>query len=224
MASFMARFHCKKSLLLLYYSRQQLFPEYKGAVLSLNNYSQRVTSHNNKQYVTGRALDTERFLSDPVYSQALDALVIACVDILPIHGEQVLLGRRSWEPQQDWWCFGGRMHKGELYQIAAQRNVQRELFQGVSKITVHPDRFTLVGVYNLLWSTRAQEPAENGCHMISITMMLSLTEEEISFLCPNEEYHDVKWALFDEITLSTDKYHPCLVQMVKDVVALRAFH
>ncbi|HTK11078.1 MAG TPA: NUDIX domain-containing protein [Ktedonobacteraceae bacterium] len=192
--------------------------------MSFHNYSQLVTPHPNKQYVTGKEIATGGLLPDAIYSQALDTLVIACVDILPVHGERILLGRRSWEPQQDWWCFGGRMRKGELYQIAAQRNALRELFCDTEKIEIDPDRFTLIGIYNLLWDTRAQAPTENGCHMISITMMLPLTENEIPFLCPNEEYHDVQWALPDEITSRADIYHPCLIQMIRDASTQRGFY
>ena len=114
------------------------------------------------------------------------------------------------------------MHKGELYQISAARNVKRELFQGVDEIEIHPDRFFLVDVYNMIWDKRAQEPVENGCHMLSVMMMLPLTDAEVAFLHPNEEYYDIRWILPDEIIQHPDTYHPCLRQMVKDIVELTA--
>jgi ADP-ribose pyrophosphatase YjhB (NUDIX family) len=175
-----------------------------------------VTIYNHRQFITGEVLLSEEFLPDSVYSQALDALVIGCVDVIPIHNGQMLIGLRNWEPQPDWWCFGGRMRKGEQYQIAAARNVRRELFHERDEIEINPDRFNLVGIYNLIWNKRAQKPVQNGCHILSVTMMLSLTDTEIALLRPNEEYRNIRWVLPDEIIQSPHAYHPCLVQMAKD--------
>lgn len=174
--------------------------------------------HKDRQFITGKEIKPGDFLQDHIYSQALDALVIACVDVIPLHNGHILIGRRSWEPQPDWWCFGGRMRKGELYQIAAVRNVKRELFHGIDDIEIDPDRFVLAGVYNLIWDRRAQDPVENGCHMLSVTMMLSLTNAEVASLHPNEEYHDIRWILPNDLLNAPSAYHPCLVQMTRDIV------
>ena len=112
------------------------------------------------------------------------------------------------------------MRKGELYQAAAGRNVKRELFQDIDGIKLDTNRFVLVGIYNLIWDKRAQEPVENGCHVLSVTMMLPLTDDEVACLCPNEEYRDIRWVFPDEIILMPAVYHPCLVQMARDVIQL----
>ncbi len=182
------------------------------------SYWQHVTVHRDRQFITGQEPKSGIFLPESVYSQALDTLVVGCVDIIPVYYGHMLIGLRTWEPQLDWWCFGGRMHKGELYQIAATRNVKRELFHSVDKIEIDPSRFVLVGVYNLIWDKRAQELVENGCHMISVTMMLPLTDTEFASLHPNEEYQDIHWVLPDEIIHKPDTYHPCLLQMAKYLV------
>lgn len=114
------------------------------------------------------------------------------------------------------------MRKGELYQVAAARNIKRELFSGLDEIEIHPDRFVLVGVYNLIWDKRAQERVENGCHMLSVTMLLPLVDAEVASLHLNEEYSDARWVLPDEIIHHANAYHPCLVQMAKDVAELMA--
>lgn len=184
------------------------------------NYELPVTVHTYNQFISGNMHKVGGFLPASTYSQALDTLVVGCVDIIPVHRGRVLIGQRSWQPQPDWWCFGGRMHKGELFQIAAARNVERELFHKADRIKISPDRFKLVGVYNLIWNKRAQEPIENGCHVISITMMLPLTDEEIAHLHPNEEYRKICWIQPVEIIDGPELYHPCLVQMARDILPL----
>ena len=179
--------------------------------MDATNYWQSVTVHTNTQFITGKEPEVGGLLPDAVYSQALDSFVIACVDIIPMYIGNMLIGLRSWEPQPDWWCFGGRMYKGELYQAAAARNLKRELFYTLDEIEFDPSRFTLMGIYNLIWDERAQVPVENGCHTISITMMLPLTDSEFASLHPNEEYRETRWITPSEIIHSSDVYHPCLV-------------
>lgn len=181
---------------------------------------QSVIVHPDRQYTTGAVSKQEGRLPDQDYSKALDILVIGCVDIIPIYQERMLIGLRSWEPQPDWWCFGGRMQKGELYQMAAVRNVKRELFFNTDGVDIDPDRFGFVGVYNLIWGRRAQYPVENGCHMLSITMMLILTDKEVNSLSLNEEYRASRWVDPVQIIEDSDTYHPCLIQMAKDVSKL----
>jgi len=190
--------------------------------LDSTNYWRLVTVYDDKQFITGKEREPGDFLPDSVYNQALDTLVIGCADVIPMYNGRILIGLRTWEPQRDWWCFGGRMRKGELYQTAAVRNTKRELFQDVDEIEIHANRFVLLGIYNLIWDKRAQEPVENGCHMLSVTMLLPLTDAEVAYLHPNEEYDAIRWILPDEIIYHPDAYHPCLVQMAKDVVGLIA--
>ena len=49
------------------------------------NYWQRVTVHSNRQFITGQEFKSGRDLPDSVYTQALDTLVVACVDIIPVY-------------------------------------------------------------------------------------------------------------------------------------------
>jgi len=186
------------------------------------NHRQIVTVYGDKQYITGKdhKPGDYQYLPESIYNQALDTLVIGCVDVVPMYNGRILIGLRAWEPQRDWWCFGGRMRKGEFYEVAAARNVKRELFPGVDEMEIHPNRFVLVGVYNLIWDRRAQEPLENGCHMLSVTMLLHLIDSEATSLRPNEEYCETRWILPDDIIHHPNAYHPCLVQIAKDVAEI----
>src|SRR6185312_13137799 len=110
----------------------------------------------------------------------------------PVYRGRMLIGRRTWPPQADWWIFGGRMQRGELYQQAAVRNILRELFRG-GQVTLESDRFRVIGVYNLIWDQRAQEPSDAGCQHLSVTMMLRLTRQEVNCSTPHEEHIEVRW-------------------------------
>ncbi len=179
-----------------------------------------ITTYPDRQFRTGEGSTGTGWLPDTVYSQALDALVIACVDVMPFYRGRMLIGRRRWQPQADWWIFGGRMRKGELYQQAAERNIMRELFSSSDNHIIELDRFRTVGIYNLIWDQRAQEPSNAGCQHISVAMMIRLTRQEASSIRPNEEFSETQWVHPHDIFARADLHHPCLVQMTRDALRI----
>jgi ADP-ribose pyrophosphatase YjhB (NUDIX family) len=178
------------------------------------SYWQPVKEYPNLQYVTGTAQKSGTFLSDSTYSEALDALVICCADAAVLHQGLWLIAKRAWEPQSDWWVIGGRMRKAELIEQAVQRNIRRELH-----LDIPEDRLrSIIGYYNQIWDTRAQEPTTNGCHVFSITTAVQLTDEEKGHLQLNEEYTDSRWVDPSYVRENADQFHPCLVQVARDIV------
>lgn len=134
-------------------------------------------------------------MQEEKYAEALDALVVACVDIVLVHKGLILLGERSRHPHPDWWILGGRMFRGEYFEDTAQRILAAE-----GGITVKDkDRFRKIGVANFLWNERAQWPAGNGSQQISITTLLLLKEEEIELLTHNDEYNQFSWVSTETI-------------------------
>ncbi len=114
----------------------------------------------------------------------------------------------------DWWVIGGRMRKGELIEQALRRNIQGEL-----RLDISEDRLRLIiGYYNLIWDTRAQEPTTNGCHVFSITTAVQLTDEEKACMQLNEEYTESQWVDPFHIVEHADQFHPCLVQIARDIL------
>ena len=186
--------------------------------MSTSRHTPPVITYLGRQFRTGREVSGTTWLPDAVYSQALDALVIACVDVVPVYRGRILIGHRTWQPQADWWIFGGRMHKSEWYQQAAARNTRRELFSGRGDYEFELDRFRALAVYNLIWDQRAQEPLDAGCHLISVTTTIRLTRQEVHDITPNEEYSEVKWIHPQAIIANSDTYHPCLVQIARDIL------
>lgn len=125
-----------------------------------------------------------------------------------------MIARRAWEPQPDWWVIGGRMWKAELIEQALQRNLRREL-----QLDLPEDRLrSIIGYYNQIWDTRAQEPTTNGCHVFSITTAVQLTEAEKACMQLNEEYTDSQWVNPLHVIENADQFHPCLVQVARDIL------
>ncbi len=177
-------------------------------------YWQPVQEYPNHQYVTGSYHTPGTFLSEATYAQALDALVICCADAAVLHDGRWLIAKRAWQPHPDWWVIGGRMRKGERIEQALQRNLRRELHLDLAE-----DRLLrIIGYYNLIWETRAQEPTTNGCQVFSITTAVHLTEEETARMHLNEEYAESQWVDPVHVIENADQFHPCLVQMAQDII------
>jgi len=123
------------------------------------------------------------------YAEALDTLVVACVDIAVLHKKSILLGRRSRYPYPDWWILGGRIFRGEFFEDSARRILRRE----GNLVIEDKARFRRIGLANFLWKERAQLPAENGSQQISITMLVKVDDGEVSQIEPDDEYTEFRW-------------------------------
>lgn len=118
-------------------------------------------------------------LSDSEYGKVLDNIVVGCVDVAVIYQGKILLERRGNHPiKNQWWIFGGRILKGEDFQLTAQRGVHRELNLRVKD----KQRFKQIGVFNLIWPTRREPKQENGCHHLLVAHSLSVTDTEFKEL------------------------------------------
>ncbi|GCE29470.1 hypothetical protein KDA_49540 [Dictyobacter alpinus] len=172
-----------------------------------------VKEYRNHQYATGEQQKPGVFLTDAIYAQALDALVICCADAAILHQGLWLIAKRAWEPHPDWWVIGGRMRKGELIEQALRRNLKRELH-----LDIPEDRLSsIIGYYNQIWDTRAWEPTANGSHVFSITTAVHVTAEEKATLQLNEEYTDSQWIDPIQVIEHANQFHPCLVQIARDI-------
>lgn len=146
------------------------------------------------------------FVQDEVYTQILDAIVVACVDIVLVSEGRILLGKRAWHPQADWWIIGGRMRPGEELETSAGRHAKRDLGLDIEK-----GRFSYLTTFSTAWKQRRHEPADHGTHTVSIVMAVELTPEEASQVRLNEEYTEQQWLTPAEVLAQAD-YHPALHQ------------
>jgi len=106
------------------------------------------------------------------------------------------------------------MRKVELIEQALRRNLRRELH-----LDIPEDRLlNIIGYYNLIRDTRAQEPMMNGAHVFSITTAVQLTDKEKADLRLNEEYADSQWVDPSYVIENVLQFHPCLVQIARDIL------
>lgn len=153
------------------------------------------------------------------YSQALDHLVIACVDVLLTHQTKILLAKRKNPPRPSWWILGGRMVAGEAPLVAASRKIWEE-----ADLDVSGDRLQFIGVYSTCFADRQQPPQQNGLHSLNITYQVELTPIEKSNLkLSNTEYEQGEWLAIEQIhSLLSQKnvMDDALLQVIQDQRAL----
>lgn len=160
---------------------------------------------------------TEKKLPDDIYGRALDRFVISALDVLVVRQSgEILLGKRSWEPAKDvFWIIGGARNRGEYFEETASRHVKREL-----GIPIDPNRFRMLGCYSLAFAKRRQHPEEHGVHTDSHVFVTNLTDSEVAAIQLNEEYQESKWIMPKEVVKQSDTFHPAVVQICKDYLAM----
>ncbi|MHB1864810.1 MAG: NUDIX domain-containing protein [Candidatus Saccharimonadales bacterium] len=140
-----------------------------------------------------KCLRAEEFtLSDQEYGRVLDHVVVGCVDVAVINGEEILLEKRNKDPIKDnWWIFGGRILVGETLQDCAKRQLERELGLEVAD----PSRFLEFGTFNLRWPSRREPTTTNGAHHLLIAHMIEVDDSERRSLSPKllEAEHPMRW-------------------------------
>ncbi|HVC36399.1 MAG TPA: NUDIX domain-containing protein [Candidatus Dormibacteraeota bacterium] len=136
---------------------------------------------------------TDEFpLSDQEYGRVLDHVVVGCVDVAVVNGEEILLEKRNNDPiKENWWIFGGRILVGETLQGSAQRQLKRELGLEV----VDSSRFLEIGTFNLRWPSRKEPTTTNGVHHLLIAHMIEVDDSERKSLSPKllETGHPMRW-------------------------------
>jgi ADP-ribose pyrophosphatase YjhB (NUDIX family) len=156
-------------------------------------------------------------LSAELYAQALDSLVIACVDILVTHRDHIFLVKRKTYPHPSWWFIGGRMRAGESPVSTAQRKVVEDI--GLDRIAA--ERFRYVGTFSTQFARRQQPPQENGLHTLNLTYHLTVSPEEIRQiqLC-DQEYAESQWIANEAIAtyLADDRLmHQVMLQAIQSL-------
>jgi ADP-ribose pyrophosphatase YjhB (NUDIX family) len=129
-------------------------------------------------------------LPSDLYAQVLDSMVIACVDVLLTHREQVFLAKRKTYPHPSWWFIGGRMQLGESPITSAQRKV----YEDANLQAIAAERFQYIGTHSTQFARRQQSPQENGLHTLNLTYHLTVSPEEMRQIQLNPaEYAEGKW-------------------------------
>lgn len=200
----------------------------KTYLAQTDKFITRIGGKNGREYLTKTGDDDTiphftKFVEDGAYAEALSGKVIQCVDALIFdpETEEVLIGRRDQEPHSGDWIFGGAMRAGESVADTASRNLKRELHT-----TIDPSKLDEVGNYKFIWDSRAQQATKNeagddvvSCHMSSTVLSYPTDKASVDLTSFNEEYDEVKWTkITDIVDAPKGTYHPCLVDMVSDLL------
>lgn len=145
-------------------------------------------------------------MPESLYSNALDYLVITCVDLALVWEQQLLLAQRTCYPRPSWWLIGGRMVAGESPIAAAQRKAAEE----AHLVNLAVERFQFVGVYSTCFAMRAQEPRQHGSHTVNLTYMVQLTTvEQAQVQLSRAEYNShYQWLALLEVERILDSGNP----------------
>jgi ADP-ribose pyrophosphatase YjhB (NUDIX family) len=158
------------------------------------------------------------FIPEQVFGQALDALVITCVDLMILCDRQLLLAKRNRLPRTSWWVVGGRMFPGESPIQTAQRKAQDE-----AGLNLERDRFRFVGVYSTVFAQRAQPPQANGLHSVNLTFSVELSAiEKAQVALTDAEYESWRWVDRAQVLPLLDQTQPmdrCLERIIQDLTA-----
>jgi ADP-ribose pyrophosphatase YjhB (NUDIX family) len=157
---------------------------------------------------------SNEFLPSDTYGKILDTIVVACIDILLIHDDKVIIAKRDQYPQADWWLLGGRMRTGETMTQSASRLIKVE-----TALNIEDSRFTYLTSFIAAWKKRAHEPEDNGTHTMSAVFWARIDDSEFEKLQFNKEYSEWKETTVDEL-LDSSLYHPAIVQCANELKSL----
>ena len=126
-------------------------------------------------YREGGHTMSRKFLSEPVYAEAIGALVIDCTDAVIVDwGERVFyLAKRAVKPMKGIWVIGGRRSAGEPLPDSMCRCFKRE-----TGLDLPRGRFTYIAGQDCIWKDREQEPQDAGSHNFCHRFAVELTSEE----------------------------------------------
>jgi putative hydrolase of the HAD superfamily len=194
-------------------------------------------------FTTGEFVSHRKWLADEEYGVCLDNMVKACVDVFLIHAEtdRVLLAKRNYHPQKDWWVScGGRMFPGETPRSTLARLFQREISMDLASLDFEsksePDYIAgidckgivsvdYVDCYTHIWGKRRQAPEDNGtCDVVIVFAVVASEEFFQSLVLDKEEYSDSKFVrLIDLVEDDKNKFfHPALSKIAQDIRKMRS--
>lgn len=94
-----------------------------------------------------------KLIKESLYTKIHQLMPVACIDLVIIHKNKILLVKRNVEPAKNqYWFPGGRILRGESFLEAAKRIAKCEVGLNVSKLSN-------IGIGNLLFK---EDPFNHG--------------------------------------------------------------
>lgn len=144
-------------------------------------------------------------LSDEVYAQVLDSVVVACVDCAVVHKDKMFLGRRTDMPAKgEYWIQGGRMQVGVDPRETVQKILRREIDLAIPIIDTIVDLNLTI---SYIWKDRSQPPQGHGCHMVGMYYMTTVDDEcaeQLATKSPNQNFSEFEWVNIQTVAGGSD--------------------
>ncbi len=171
-------------------------------------------SNSDNQWVSERLFANARHVTNKEYNLILDTVVVNCVDVALVSiGLKIFMARRINEPYKGGLALpGGRQVPGESYGQTAARHTKKN-----TGLDIEPSRFTFVRSDSWVWSRRAQEPQDRGCHMNGVTVFASLTEHEVQQIQCDDDISEPQWLSLQEAS-SNEEIHPAHRNAALDIL------
>ncbi|MBI4021604.1 MAG: NUDIX hydrolase [Candidatus Aenigmarchaeota archaeon] len=140
-----------------------------------------------------------------IYRDILEFAPNACVDVVIMHQDRVLMVYREREPaKHQWWFPGGRIYKNELLEDAIIRKAREEVGLDVRVVRK-------VGVYETLFPQAALPEVKSGAHTINIAFLAApLTRQPEVVL--DQDHSSFVWC-----ASPAKDWNPYLKQVLKDL-------
>ena len=135
--------------------------------------------------------DQPAWIDEPLYSKITSVIPIACVDLLVVHNDRLLLMLRNNEPGKGvWFAPGGRILKGETLEEAVTRVLGKET-------GLEATRVEQKGTMAHIWPE---------IHTVTTFYRVDVASGDVEM---NDEHSDCRW-----ITGDTGDLHPFVVEMI----------
>ena len=136
------------------------------------------------------------FIEQKLFDQIMDYLPIASVEAVIVQDDALLVMKRKKKPVLgEWWFPGGRIHRGESFEEALQREIKEETDLDLVS-------FELLNVYSRVFPER---------HDITIAYLCRVKRGKVVL---DSEHSEYAFFPLDNITLGL---HPFMAEVIGDL-------
>ena len=144
--------------------------------------------------------ELNNWISEKEWRIIVQNIPIVSVDLIVLHNNGVVLGKRRNEPAKDeWFVLGGRVRKGERLEDAVHRIAREELGTDV-------EIKEMLGVYEHFYNTADIPDASK--HYVAVAFVVTPIDEKF---VPDNQHAEFR------VFTSADGLHPYVKQYMADV-------
>jgi ADP-ribose pyrophosphatase YjhB (NUDIX family) len=132
-----------------------------------------------------------KHIPEELYSKIHAEMPIACIDLMVVNGNRVLLLERLREPDKGkYWCPGGRIQKGENFETSAYRILYEETRMKIAKLE-------FMGPSNCVFQ---KDPFGHGKRTHTVSFVFACKPENYEGIHLDEDHRSFHWWRPGEMT------------------------